>query len=66
MSVFYGILVMQVGSGTLFWMIWEVIGIFFLIWTFILHKEFFDSHKEIKSIFYTRLFYINNIFFAIF
>ena len=53
LSVLYGILVQQVGSGTLFWMIWETIGIFFLIWAFLLHRGFFDLHKGIKTIFHT-------------
>ena len=53
LSVIYGILVLQVGSGTMFWMIWEVIGVFFLIWAFLLHRGFFDSYKGIKIIFHT-------------
>ena len=48
LSVIYGILVQQVGSGTLFWLIWEAIGMFFLIWAFLLHRGFFEAHRGIK------------------
>lgn len=52
LSALYGILVLQVGSGTLFWLLWEVIGAFFLIWALLIHKEFFVLHKKIKLVFY--------------
>ena len=51
LSVFYGILVLQVGSGTLFWLIWEAVGAFFLKWAFLLHEDFFGSHPKIKHTF---------------
>jgi len=51
--VIYGIMVLQVGSGTMFWVIWEIIGAFFLIWAFLLHRGFFDSHRGIKIVFHT-------------
>lgn len=51
LSALYGILVLQVGSGTLFWLLWEVIGAFFLIWALLIHKEFFVLHKKIKLVF---------------
>lgn len=53
LSIIYGILVQQVGSGTMFWLIWEAIGMFFLVWTFLLHKGFFEAHKGIKITFYS-------------
>lgn len=52
LSALYGILVLQVGSGTLFWLLWEVIGAFFLIGALLIHKEFFVLHKKIKLVFY--------------
>lgn len=52
LSVLYGILVLQVGSGTMFWLIWEVIGTFFLIWALLVHRDFFASHKKVKMIFH--------------
>lgn len=51
LSALYGILVLQVGSGTLFWLLWEVIGAFFLIWALLIQKEFFVLHKKIKLVF---------------
>lgn len=52
LSALYGILVLQVGSGTLFWLLWEAIGAFFLIWALLIHKEFFVLHKRIKIVFH--------------
>ena len=51
-SVLYGFLILQIGSGTSFWMIWEIIGVCFLIWAFLVHKDFFASHTVIKWIFH--------------
>lgn len=51
LSALYGILVLQVGSGTLFWLLWEAIGAFFLIWALLIQKEFFVLHKKIKLVF---------------
>lgn len=52
LSALYGILVLQVGSGTMFWLLWEAIGAFFLIWALLIHKEFFVLHKRIKIVFH--------------
>lgn len=52
-SGLYGILVLQVGSGTGFWMIWEAIGVFFLFWAFLLHTNFFVTHRKMKIFFHT-------------
>ena len=52
LSALYGILVLQVGSGTLFWLLWEAIGAFFLIWALLIHKEFLILHKRIKIVFH--------------
>lgn len=54
-SMLYGIMVLQIGSGTKFWLIWEVIGVFFLLWTFLLHIGFFSSHKIISVAFHSLL-----------
>ncbi len=51
-SALYGILVLQVGSGSSFWLIWEAIGIFFFIWAFLCHKDFFVTHKILKISFH--------------
>lgn len=51
LSAFYGILVLQVGSGTLFWLIWEAIGVIFLIWAFLLHRDYFEAHPKIRNTF---------------
>ena len=47
LSALYGILVLQVGSGTSFWLIWEVIGICFFLLALLLHKDFFGIYKKI-------------------
>ena len=52
-SGLYGVLVLQVGSGTGFWMIWEVIGVFFLFCAFLLHADFFTTHRKMKVFFQT-------------
>lgn len=52
LSALYGVLILQVGSGTLFWLLWEAIGVFFLIWAFLIHKEFFVLHRKIKIVFH--------------
>ena len=53
LSAIYGILVRQIGSGTSFWMIWELIGVFFLFWAFLVQKGFFISHRGISITFHT-------------
>lgn len=52
LSVIYGIIIWQVGSGTWFWIIWEVIGFFFIFWLFLIHKGFFIAHKHVKTLFH--------------
>lgn len=53
LSILYGIFVLQVGSGTRFWMIWEAIGIFFFFWTFLVYTDFFTAHRKIQVLFHT-------------
>ena len=53
LSILYGLLILQVGSGTGFWIIWEMIGVFFFIWAILLQKNFFDSHRKLKIIFHS-------------
>ena len=53
LSILYGLLILQVGSGTGFWIIWEMIGVFFFIWAILLQKKFFDSHRKLKIIFHS-------------
>ena len=55
LSILYGLLILQVGSGTGFWMIWEMIGLFFFVWAILLQKNFFDSHRKLKIIFHSML-----------
>lgn len=52
LSALYGVLILRVGSGTLFWLLWEAIGVFFLIWAFLIHKEFFVLRSKIKIVFH--------------
>lgn len=54
-SALYGILVLQVGSGSSFWLVWEAIGIFFFLWAFLCHIDFFSSHNMLKLGFYVLL-----------
>ena len=51
-SVLYGILILQVGSGTSFWLIWEAIGLFFFLWAVLVHKGFFIEYKKLGLIFH--------------
>lgn len=50
-AAIYGIFILQVGSGTKFWLIWEAIAVFFFLWAFLLYKNFFETHKIIRRIF---------------
>ena len=52
LSVLYGILVRMVGSGTSFWLVWEVIGIGFFIWAVLLRHGFFTTYRKIGIFFY--------------
>lgn len=52
-SVLYGILILQVGSGTSFWLIWEVIGAGFLLWAILLHNGFWEVHKKLGFAFHS-------------
>mgnify|MGYP003309025450 FL=1 len=52
LSIIYGIMVSKIGSGTLFWLIWEAIGGAFLIWALLIHNGFFAAHKKIQIVFY--------------
>ena len=63
LSVIYGIIVSRVGSGTLFWLIWEAIGGFFFLWAFLLHSNFFASHKKLQIIFYLAIILAGIMFF---
>lgn len=55
LSALYGLLVSFAGSGTFFWLIWEAIAAFFILWGILLKKEFFKSHIKLKTIFYSLL-----------
>lgn len=55
LSILYGVLILQVGSGTGFWIIWEMIGVFFFIWAILLQKKFFDSRRTLKIIFHSMI-----------
>ena len=54
-SILYGVLILQIGSGTGFWIIWEMIGVFFFIWAILLQKKFFDSRRTLKIIFHSMI-----------
>lgn len=49
-TALYGILILQVGSGTIFWMMWELIASFFWFCAFCIHKDIFTLHKNIQRI----------------
>ena len=55
LSALYGILILQVGSGTGFWIIWEGISVFFLLWAFLIHKNILKTHKRIRQTFHVLL-----------
>lgn len=48
-SCLYGITIMMVGSGTLFWTIWEFAAAFFFVWALLLDRGFFAIHPNIKG-----------------
>lgn len=52
LSGLYGILILQVGSGTSFWLIWEAVGLCFFGWAVLLHTGFFMTYPKIKTIFH--------------
>ena len=52
LSGLYGILILQVGSGTGFWIIWEGVSVFFLLWAFLIHKKILKTHKKIRLAFH--------------
>lgn len=52
LSVLYGVFAQQVGSGTWFWVVWEVIGVGFFIWALLVRSGFFVMHKRIGMLFY--------------
>lgn len=47
----YGISILNVNSGTLFYLIWFLISIFFLTMFILIKINFFDKHKTFKKIF---------------
>ena len=49
-SIIYGIFIHQIGSGTWFWIVWEAIGIFFFLWSFLIQKGFFITHTRINNL----------------
>ena len=51
LSVLYGILILQVGSGTSFWLIWELIGICFFCLAVFVQKDFFVTYNKLGIIF---------------
>ncbi len=53
LSALYGILVLQVGSGTIFWLLWEAIAVFFFFWGALVYKKFFTLHKKCIPVFGT-------------
>lgn len=51
LSVLYGFLILQVGSGTSFWLIWELIGICFFCLAVLVQKDFFVIYKKLGMMF---------------
>lgn len=51
-SILYGGLVLQIGSGTKFWLVWEMIGLFLVAWAGLIHIDFFASHRLLKIMFH--------------
>ena len=52
-SALYGVLILQVGSGTKFWIIWEIIAVFFICWAMLWRSHFFDSHRKLSITFHS-------------
>ncbi len=51
LSILYGLFVFRGKSGSWFWVVWECLGAGFLIWTWLLHKNFFATHSVCKVMF---------------
>ena len=49
-SIIYGIFIHLVGSGTWFWIVWEAIGALFFLWSFLIHKRVFITHKRMQNL----------------
>lgn len=52
LSILYGLFVFRGKSGSWFWIVWECLGAGFLVWAWLLHKNFFATHPICKGIFY--------------
>lgn len=55
LMISYGFVIRHVGSGTWFWAVWEMLGAFFLLWSWLVHSHFFARHMIIGTAFYTIL-----------
>ena len=52
LSILYGFMILGVGSGTKFWLIWELLGGFFFLWAFLVYKKFFVLYKKLGLMFH--------------
>ena len=53
--ILYGAMIRGVGSGTIFWIVWEIIGVFCLILAYLFHKRFFSLHRKVGIAFHIML-----------
>lgn len=51
LSILYGLFVFRGKSGSWFWIVWECLGTGFLVWAWLLHKDFFATHPICKAAF---------------
>lgn len=64
MSFLYGISILNVNSGTLFYLIWFLISAFFIIIDLLIYFKVFEKYRVFKKNFYLGMFYWNLYIFS--
>lgn len=50
MSITYGLMIFGARSGSMFWIVWEILGVALLVWEWLIRQGFFARHKTIKGV----------------
>lgn len=48
-SIAYGLTIFGARSGSMFWVVWEILGALLLAWAWLIRQGFFARHKMIKG-----------------
>lgn len=54
-SIAYGLTIFGARSGSMFWLVWEIIGVLCFVWSWLLRQGFFAKHRTIKGVGITAL-----------